>query len=81
MWTEAIRDFEAKENHDLTFSLTESLWLFAVLKTDSVGVSTEGRNTNQEAFSVLQMEDDSGLDQSGYIMEKDKIYLFTDWNT
>lgn len=34
----------------------------------------ESRNTNQEAFSVLQMKDDSGLHQSGFIMEKDKIY-------
>lgn len=46
MWTEAIRDFGAEENHDLTFNLTESLWVFAVLKTDYVGVGMERRNTN-----------------------------------
>lgn len=43
-----------------------------MLRIDYVRVSVESIKTNHEAFLVLHMKNGGGLDQSRYIMEKDK---------
>ena len=71
MWREAIRGLKAKENLDLTFTL--SFWL----RTDGVVVSMESRKTNQEATSILQTKDSRYLYQLGYIIGKAKKYIYS----